>query len=117
MRELGIHIQNGEIRFKSTLFNQDELLNQGSVFEYFDIQGKQQNITLHGGQLGFTFCQVPVVYSASDKDTISITFQNGDKTLILGHTIDNKVSTKIFQRTGDVLRIDVLFKDFARKTM
>ena len=117
MRELGVHIQNGEIRFQASLLNQDELLNQGSDFEYFDLQGEKQKITLDEGQLGFTFCQVPVIYSASDKNIIRITFQNGDLTLILGHIIDNELSTRIFQRTGEIIRIDVLFKDFAKNVI
>ncbi len=117
MRELGIHIQNGEIAFQISLLNQNELLNQGSVFEYFDLNGEQQKITLHEGQLGFTFCQVPVLYSASNKNTINITLGNGEMIFIPGHTIGNKLSNRIFQRTGDVVRIEVLFKDFARNSI
>ncbi|MEI6142207.1 MAG: hypothetical protein WCP85_23230, partial [Mariniphaga sp.] len=117
MRELGIHIQNGEIRFQSTLLNQDELLNQGSVFDYFDLKGGEQQITLHEGQLGFTFCQVPVLFITSNEDKISITFNNRETTFLTGHIIDNKLSTMIFQRTGDIVRIEVFFKDFVRKTL
>ena len=113
MRELGVHIQNGEIIFHASLLNQDELLNQGSVFEYFDLKGEQQKITLHEGQMGFTFCQIPILYSASNEDKISITFNNGEKASIIGHVIGNEISKRIFQRSGDIVQIEVLFKDFS----
>lgn len=114
MHEIGIHIQGGEIVFQSTLLNPDELLVEKRIFEYFDLKGEQRHLTLKAGQMGFTFCQVPVIYNTSNDDLISITLSNGEKILIAGHSVGNKMSTKIFQRTGEVVRIDVSFKDLAR---
>jgi hypothetical protein len=94
MREIGIHIQDGEIVFQSSLLNPDELLDQDRTFEYFDLNGEQQQIILNRGQLGFTFCQVPVIYSVSNEDKISVTFIDGKKILIIGHTIRIEVSIK-----------------------
>jgi len=111
MRELGVHIQDGEIIFQSSLLNPEELLNQESSFEYFDLKGEQQQIILQQGQLGFTFCQVPVLYSASNEDKISIIFADGKQLYITGHTINNKMSTKIFNRSGDISLIEVSFRN------
>ena len=114
MRELGIHIQDGEVVFQSSLLNPGELLNRGSVFEYFDLKGKPQQITLKPGQLGFTFCQVPVIYSASVEDKISISHHDGKLNFITGHNIGDEISTKIFKRSGEIARIEVSFRDLAR---
>jgi len=114
MRELGIHIRDGKIVFQISLLNPVELLNQSVVFEYFDLKGEEQQITLQNGQLGFTFCQVPVLYSVSNEDKICITFNNGEKSFIIGHAINNEMSTKVFQRTGDIVQIEVFFRDFVR---
>jgi len=114
MRELGIHIRNGKIVFQFSLLNPTELVNQRGVFEYFDLKGEEQRITLHNGQLGFTFCQVPVVYSVSNEDKICVTFSDGEKTFIIGHIINNEMSTRIFQRSGDIVQIEVFFRDFVR---
>ncbi len=111
MRELGIHIQNGKIVFKFSLLNPIELLNQSSVFKYFDLKGEEQQITLSKGQLGFTFCQVPVLYSVSNEDKISITFSDGKKIFITGHVINIELSSGIFQRSGDIVQIEVFFRD------
>jgi hypothetical protein len=112
MRELGIHVLNGEIVFQSSLINTDEFLKQESVFEFFDLKGQEQQILLHAGQLGFTFCQVPVVYSASDEDKITVTFSNGEQLPIAGHRMDGELSKQLFQRTGDISRLEVSFRNF-----
>ena len=114
MRELGISIRNGKIVFQFSLLNPVELLNQSGVFEYFDLKGEEQQIILQNGQLGFTFCQVPVLYSVFNEDKICITFNNGEKSFIIGHVINNEISAKVFQRTGDIIQIEVFFRDFVR---
>jgi hypothetical protein len=109
MRELGVHIQDGEIVFQSSLLNPEELLNHKGYFEYFDLDGEQKQINLQRGQLGFTFCQVPVLYSASTEDKISVTFANGEKILVNSHSIGKPMSSKIFNRSGEIARIEVWF--------
>jgi hypothetical protein len=111
MREIGIHIQDGEIAFQSSLLNPAELLNQESTFGYFDLKGEQQQMILQRGQLGFTFCQVPVLYSASDVDKISVTFADGKRILMAGHIIGKDLSPKVFQRTGEIVLIEVSFRN------
>jgi hypothetical protein len=111
MRELGIHIQNGEIVFQPSLFNPDELLNEESIFGYFDLKGEHQQIILKQGQLGFTFCQVPIIYSSSQADKIIITSIEGKQSVAEGHHIDKETSSVIFQRSGKIARIEVLFRN------
>ncbi len=111
MREIGIHIQNGEIVFHSSLFNSNELLKQESVFDFFDLNGHSRQIALQEGQFGFTFCQIPVVYAASDEDKITVTLNDGKQILIPGHIINRDLSKLIFQRTGEIVKLEVLFRD------
>ena len=113
IHEIGIHIQNGEIVFQSTLFNPDELLRQESVFDFFDLKGENQQIILQKGQFGFTFCQVPVVYTASEENKITITFGDGKQIVLSDHSINTELSNRIFQRTGDVVKLQVSFIDLA----
>ena len=111
MRELGIHIQDGEIVFQFSLLDPNELLNQESIFEYFNLRGERQQIILKQGQLGFTFCQVPIVYSTSLEDKLAITSVGGNQILITGHTLGKEMSSKIFQRTGELIQIEVSFRN------
>ena len=114
MRELGIHIQGGEIVFQSSLLNPKELLNQESIFEYYGLQGEPRQISLKPGQLAFTFCQVPVLYSASNEDKIAVAFADGKQILITGHTIGKEISAKIFRRSGEIAQIEVTFRNLVR---
>jgi hypothetical protein len=111
MRELGIHIQDGEIVFQSNLLNPIELLNQESIFEYFDLNGNSQQISLKQGQLVFTFCQVPIIYSTSNQDGISIRFTGEKQVFIANHTISKELSASIFKRSGEITQIEVSFRN------
>ncbi|MDP3180676.1 MAG: hypothetical protein Q8M67_02570, partial [Bacteroidota bacterium] len=111
MLELGVHIENGEIGFRFSLINPDEFLKQKSVFEYFDLKGDKQQIALIKGQLGFTFCQVPIVYTVSSEDTIEITKSDESRILIPGNTIENIWSSVLYKRDGSISQIDVSFKN------
>ena len=113
MRELGVHIQDGEIVFQSSLLNPNELLNQKSNFEYFNLKGEPQQLLLEKGQLGFTFCQVPIVYNTSSEDITSVTFVDRKQIFIKGHRIGKEISSKIFQRTGEIVQIEVSFRDLS----
>ncbi len=113
MRELGIHVQDGEISFQFSLINPDELLNQDSTFEYINLSGDTQNIQLKKGQLGLTFCQVPIVYTASVDNFITLTLQDSKQITITGLNLNSELSRKIFARSGDVIRIEVFFKNLS----
>jgi hypothetical protein len=110
MRELGIHIQDGEIVFQCSLFNPNEMMDQVGIFEYYNLKGEQQQIILRQGQLGFTFCQVPVVYGISQEDKMVITTAKGEQITLAAHTIGKEMSSNIFQRTGELIRIEVSFR-------
>jgi hypothetical protein len=111
MRELGLHIQHGEIVFQSSLLNPNELLSQKSTFEYFDLAGEPLQINLQKGQLGFTFCQVPIIYSVSQEDKIIVKFADGKQISLKDYTIGKEISSKIFQRTEEVVRVEVLISN------
>jgi hypothetical protein len=114
MRELGIHIQDGEIVFQSSLLNPNELLDSESTFGYFDLDGIPQQIALKQGQLGFTFCQVPVVYNASNQSKVSITLLDGKQVSMANLTLGKVMSSKLFKRSGEIALIEVWFNNLAK---
>ena len=116
MREIGVHIEDGEIKFQSSLLNPVELLKQTSTFEYFNLKGEKQQIVLQPGQLAFTVCQVPVVYGTSQEDKIAVVFADGKKEFIAGHTVGKANSAKIFQRTSEIVLIEVSFRNLVDLT-
>ncbi len=104
--ELGIHIRNGEIIFDPALFNDNELLTRNEEFSYLDLQGKTQSIALKAQQIGFTFCQVPFIYTSGKEDRIMVELAKGEKKEISGKVIPADISTQIFNRSGKVKKIE-----------
>jgi len=111
MGELGVRITRGEILFDTELINQNEFLNKEKVFEFYSLNGKKQQLALKEHQLGFTFCQIPVIYTLSDHEKISVSFKNGQKKKMMGNSIDRTVSSLIFNRNGEVELIEVTIKN------
>ena len=116
MREIGMQIQDGEIKFQTSLLNPGELLTQANTFEYFNLKGENQQVKLQPGQLAFTICQVPVVYSISHDDKIVVTFADGKQTLITGGAMGKALSAKVFERTGEIALIEVSFRNLVDLT-
>lgn len=109
--ELGVLVQNGKISFNPSLLNQNELLQQPETFSYIDLEGNQQFIELSSGQIGFTFCQVPVIYTFGSKNNTSIIFKNGEIKHFENNETDEKTSAATFARNGEVQIIECHFSN------
>nr|WP_320119286.1 hypothetical protein [uncultured Marinifilum sp.] len=107
MGELGVQVQNGEIIFGTSLLNHQEALTQEQLFVYYDINGEKQEVSLGSGQMGLTICKVPVIYSSTGKNQLTISFKNGETKVIPGNTIDGQTSALIFNRGGEVEKIEL----------
>jgi hypothetical protein len=108
--ELGVIIREGKIVFEPALLNEDEILEHKQQFEYFSLDGESQEISLDENELGFTLCQVPVVYTFSDENTITVTFDDDTVETIIGNTLDQRLSSLIFTRSGDINLVEVNIK-------
>jgi len=110
LMELGLSVSGGAICFKPFILRKSEFLSSADSLSYFDIAGDQQSVDLQEGQLGFTYCQVPVVYSLSAETSIVVSFADGSEKSISGDTIDAETSLAIFDKTGEVVKINVALK-------
>lgn len=105
--ELGVIIEQGTLRFAPSLIRAEEFLKIESDFTYYRLDGHTGIIELPQGSIGFTFCQVPVIYLLTEEESsIAITFDD-QTTTIEGDTLPQDISRLIFDRTGRVARIDV----------
>ncbi|MGB2105642.1 MAG: hypothetical protein ACPHVV_00190 [Porticoccaceae bacterium] len=107
LMELGLSVSDGAICFKPFILRKSEFLSSADSLSYFDIAGDQQSVDLQEGQLGFTYCQVPVVYSLAAETSIVVSFADGSEKSISGDTIDAETSLAIFDKTGEVVKINV----------
>lgn len=110
MGELGVRILDGAIVFDTKLIDDREFLNEKMVFTYYSSDGEKQQLNLNPQQLGFTICQIPVVYTLSDHEKIIVSLKNGQKNEMTGNSIGEKLSGLIFSRSDEVVLIEVAIK-------
>ena len=105
--ELGVRVSNGKIVFDTGLLNKNEFLNASEDFHYYDLTGKQMTLNLKKGMLGFTICQVPVIYLPGNEHKIIVTQKEGTETPINGYDLGIAFSKSVFQRNNEIKKIEV----------
>jgi len=105
--ELGILVREGNIRFLPILLRAEEFLSVPREFSYQDLEEKKRSLLLEKGSLAFTYCQIPVIYHRSEEQKILLHFHDGREELLMGHTIAQELSNRIFNRSGEIVRVDV----------
>jgi hypothetical protein len=108
--ELGVLVKKGRLCFDPVLIRKCEFLEKPSVFEYFDVCSTPRQIDLGNGTLAFTYCQLPVVYTLSDKNGLNIILGDHSEIIPEGMSLDEKWSESIFNRSGEVVRIEAQIK-------
>lgn len=108
--ELGVFVKNGEIIFNLRLLRTNEFLKASKTFKFIDVNNNEQHLELEANSLCFTYCQVPIVYKISDKESLQIVFKNSREVESENLKIDYSTSKSIFERNGDVAQINVTIK-------
>jgi len=104
--ELGVHIKEGKITFLVSLMDFKELLSEQDIFSFIDVNGNQQSIKLNKNQLSYTVCQVPVVYSPGESESIRVFYSHGGIEDFKGNTLNADISSMIFRRSGEISKIE-----------
>ena len=106
--ELGCFVENGCIKFDTSLLLKEEFLLNKKTFTYFDISKIKNSLQIHQNQLAYTYCQVPILYTLTNNESyINLTFKDYSKKKINGNLIDKKISHSIFAREGKVKQIEL----------
>jgi hypothetical protein len=105
--ELGVFIKEGQLYFDPCLLRKEEFLSEKQAFEYYTCNWELKTLRMKKGQLGFTICQVPVIYSISETESIDVFYSDGKNEKISGNVLTHQISSLIFSRTGAINRIEV----------
>jgi hypothetical protein len=105
--ELGLFVEAGQICFRPALLRRDEFLAAPTEFCYYDVAGRAKWICLQADSIGFTCCEVPVVYQIAAKDSLEVISKDGAKLRQDGLCLSRAASVSIFERAGKVSRINV----------
>ena len=107
MGELGLRVEEGQIVVRPIELRATEWRQEPATFEYLDVRNLPGSIDLPAGSLAFTFCQVPVRYRRADTLAIQVVRADGSVVDCPDGRIPVERSASIFQRDGDVARIEV----------
>lgn len=106
MRELGVFVKKGQIHFNPFLLRKDEFLTEPKEFHYMSIDQNKKSLQLKTNTLGFTYCQVPIIYYLSSKQKLTVQFRNSESKTLESLVLDQEISRKLFRRNGEVALIE-----------
>jgi hypothetical protein len=109
--ELGVFVDEGKLYFDPCMLRKDEFLLEDKNFNYINIASEEKQLPVSKGSLCFTYCQVPIVYTISEKSSLEVHFQGGKSEKIEGLRLDAATSQKVFDRAGEVVQIHVHIKE------
>jgi hypothetical protein len=104
-------VKDNCLHFGGSLLDKHEYLNEADSFEYYNASGQRQTFILQPGSMGFTFCQIPVVYKHAEKTNVQVLFYDGHSYRTGENRLPSEITDKIFKRTGEIERIEVALTD------
>ncbi len=108
--ELGIYVSQGQLTFDPSLLRKEEFLKAPAMFSYTTVHSTRAEIQLDKGELGFTYCQTPIIYRLAEEDSLKIVFNEASVIEFNRLYLDAQLSTKVFNRTGEIDHIIVSLK-------
>jgi len=107
--ELGVRVHNGTVAFDPGLLRAREFITTPRSFRFLDVDGEWRDLDVPPSGLGFTWCQVPLVYLLRDtaEPTVTVFHSSGKAETLPGLGLPEDVATEIFQRSGKIRQIEL----------
>ena len=105
--ELGVYVSDGKLLFNARLLRLEEFLESPKTFKYIDVNKEAKNVELEKDSLCFTYCQIPIIYKLSNKESLKVVLNQGAAIEFDTLELDSQTSKKVFERTGEISQIIV----------
>jgi hypothetical protein len=106
--ELGLRLDAGALRLDPTLLRRSELLATDTPWTVPGPDGRPRTLTLPGGSLALTFCQVPVIVRAvAGPGAITVTHGDGRRVSTAGDRLDRRTTAALLARRGELTLVEV----------
>ncbi len=109
--ELGISMNDGCLIFEPSILLREDFFTEAGRFHYINLAGNPVDIEVNSGELGFTICQVPILYHQGEEDKIKVMTTAGNAEELKGSRLSPKWSEIVISRTGEIEKIVVHFKN------
>ena len=109
--ELGLQVIDGALTFNPILLRKSEFNTKKKAIDF--LAANNENIVLKTSEnsIGFTLCQVPILYQIADENEIYVEHSDGKTQSIVGLVLDKSISNQLFNRTGKIKQIVVSIMD------
>ncbi len=57
--------------------------------------------------LGFTYCQIPIIYTLAQKESLKVFYNSGATIVLQGLKLSSKISKEVFERANVIDKIEV----------
>jgi hypothetical protein len=104
--ELGVGIEAGRLRFDPQLLDDAEF-GPARGWLVDGVDGRPRRVEIPEGGLGFTYCQVPVVYEPSAEPAVTVEHADGRVERHRGDTLPAETSREIMARSGRIAVVRV----------
>ena len=105
--EMGLSVSQGCLVFGGPLLRDLEWLPAAAQFDFIDISGASSSLMLNAGEMGFTFCQVPIVLRRGEQASVVVHDRDQGETILDGNVLPRDISHGIFMKRGAVTRLTV----------
>ena len=109
MLELGGRVKAGQVSFEPALFDGKEFATHETVFNFSAIDGTRSELALSPGQFGWAWCQCPIIYHLSDRNSLALTLDSGEVVKRDHLELTAAESEHLFRRSSHIKRIDISF--------
>ena len=90
--------------------SQNKSIIEEKSFKFVNLSNEIEYMPIRSNSLAYTICQVPVIYSLSDKEDITVITMDGSQETINGHQLNFETSQNIFNRTNLIKALHVSIK-------
>ena len=105
--ELGVRVREGRLGFSPVLLKRREFGDEPSHWDWVDLSGRRQQMDLPANAIGFTYCQVPVMYHLTDARQQVEVQTVSERRRMGGMVLGEAMSASVFARANELRRIDV----------
>ena len=112
--ELGLRFQRGRVWFDPFYLRREELTRESGEFSYYDTQQIRRHLQLPAHSLAFTWCQVPIIYTAvtdsselASSAALAVSLRDGSIRTVVGLELPEWAVQHIIRRDGEILGISV----------
>ncbi len=100
--ELGVFVKAGQLSFNPFLLRKNEFLKEPTLFHFVNVLDHHDQMELEEGSIGFTYCQVPIVYKIALEHSLEVRQNNATTVRFSSSVLDVETTQQVFQRTGRI---------------